>query len=382
MRGDGRIYKPKRSRYLYIAYCHNGKEICESAREAICAAAARKRNFTDQDARGVAERLLKKRLREIDNDKEGLKPFVGPQQDRLTVGNLLDSLESELKLRNIKSLHQTQNHLRIVRKYFGDLRAVNVSTDTIHRYIEKSLTDGLAPSTVNGRTALLREAFRLAMRRRRLSFVPEFPRLRVDNAREGFFSKPEFFAVLSNLGDQDIADYMEWFYWTGMRPGEIRSLTWQAFDRETWTLRLHARNAKTGKGRVLALEGPLQEIIQRRMRARRFSCDLIFHRNGKSVGTFYKRWYRACKAAEISERRRPYDCRRTAVRNMLRAGVSERIAMSISGHRTRAVFDRYNIVNEQDIAEALSKTTAYVRSLPETKSVVAIDQKAVSESGQ
>ena len=209
--------------------------------------------------------------------------------------------------------------------------------------------------------------------------MPEIPRLREDNARSGFFSSGDFFAVLSNLGDHDIADFMEWFFWTGMRPGEIRSLTWAAFDRETWTLRLHAKDAKIGHGRLIALEGPLQQIIKRRLSARRFGYDLIFHRNGQKVGTFYKRWKRACLVAGVAGNI-PYDLRRTAVRNMIRAGVPEGVAMSISGHRTRAVFDRYNIVSEKDLREAISKTAAYIESLPETASVVTVTQQAATGS--
>jgi len=192
--------------------------------------------------------------------------------------------------------------------------------------------------------------------------MPEIPKLREENARQGFFASSEFFAVLSNLGDQGVADFMEWFFWTGMWPGEIRSLTWQAFDSETWTLRLHAKDAKIGFGRVIALEGPLRAIIERRMKTRRFGCDLIFHRGGELVGTFYKRWKQACLAAGVAGKI-PYDLRRTAVRNMIRAGVPERVAMSISGHKTRAVFDRYNIVSENDLREAVIKTSTYVQSL-------------------
>ena len=107
----------------------------------------------------------------------------------------------------------------------------------------------------------------------------------------------------------------------------------------------------------------------------------IFHKNGARIGTFYKRWKRACQLAGVAGKI-PYDLRRTAVRNMVRSGVPERVAMSISGHRTRAIFDRYNIVSERDLREAVSKTMAYVKSLPDSQSAVPINRQAVSASVQ
>lgn len=154
-----------------------------------------------------------------------------------------------------------------------------------------------------------------------------------------------------------------------MRPGEIRSLTWADLDQETWTLRLHAKGAKTGYGRALPLGGSLRAIIERRVAARQFSCTYIFHRSGRQMGDFGKTWKRACREAGLSEKLL-YDLRRTAVRNMVRAGVDMAVAMKISGHRTRAVFDRYNIIDERDLRDALTKTTTYLEGLPEVRVVV------------
>lgn len=363
MRGMGRIFPMPFSRFPWIAYSHRGKEYRESAGDAIRAIERKNRKkLTGEEAHKVAENLLKQRLKETGADALGLRAFVGPQQDRLTVADLLDSLEADFRLRGLKSLDRTTGHLRIARAEFGHYRAVDLTTEIVSRYIEERLAEEQAPGTINRRTHLLAAAFRLAVRRRRLSSMPEIPKLREQNARQGFFATSDFFAVLSHLGDQDVADFMEWFFWTGMRPEEIRSLTWEAFDSETWMLRLHAKDAKIGVGRVVTVDGPLRTIIERRMKLRQFGCNLIFHRNGEMVGTFYKRWRQACVAAGVPGKI-PYDLRRTAVRNMIRAGVPERVAMSISGHKTRAVFDRYNIVSENDLREAVIKTSAYVENL-------------------
>ena len=158
-------------------------------------------------------------------------------------------------------------------------------------------------------------------------------------------------------------DFVAWGFWTGMRRSEISKITWAAFDRETSTLILPGRSAKTKKPRKLSLEGIYREIIARRLSARRLDCPLIFHRHGKPMGAFRKAWANACKKAGVSGLLF-HDLRRTAVRNMIRAGIERTVAKKISGHRTDAVFERYNITSDEDLRDAMQKNEAYVSALP------------------
>ncbi len=104
----------------------------------------------------------------------------------------------------------------------------------------------------------------------------------------------------------------------------------------------------------------LEDLFKKRI----LGCPLVFHRKGRFITEFRKSWSTACENAEVPVKLF-HDFRRTAVRNMVRAGIPERVAMMVSGHKTRSVFDRYNIVSREDLMEAAIKRQNFRREISE-----------------
>ncbi len=127
------------------------------------------------------------------------------------------------------------------------------------------------------------------------------------------------------------------------------------------TIRLLPGATKNKRGRLVYMPDELLEVLRKEKRLRDLhfpDCPWVFHKEGKQIRFYRRAWTTACKRVGL-EGRLFHDFRRTAVRNLVRAGVPERVAMEISGHRTRSVFERYNIVNEQDLKEAAKAVSAY-----------------------
>ncbi len=154
-------------------------------------------------------------------------------------------------------------------------------------------------------------------------------------------------------------------YWTGMRRGEILTLRWEQVDLERGLLRLDPGTAKTGEGRVVPMVGDLPAVLTqwRLLTLKEWTaCPWVCHYQGKRLTRLTRAWDRAARRVGL-DGKLFHDLRRTAIRNMVRAGVSERVAMTISGHKTRSVFDRYDIVSERDLHEAAARVTAHFAAL-------------------
>lgn len=133
---------------------------------------------------------------------------------------------------------------------------------------------------------------------------------------------------------------LDFAYYSSWRRGEITGLTWREIDMAGSVIRLDPERSKTKAGRLLSISQPLKEVLQQRLAARRLDCRLVFHRESEPIVDWRKAWEAACKAAGLPGKRL-HDCRRTAARNLIRSGTPERIAMQLTGHKTRSVFDRY-----------------------------------------
>jgi integrase len=237
----------------------------------------------------------------------------------------------------------------------------------VDTYIQKRLNAGTPPATINRETQLLGQAYTLAMRSKppRVTAKPNIRRLsEKGNVRKEFFEPAEFEAVVNALPEylQDVARFA---YLTGWRRGDMLGLRWSAVDMRRGVIRLFQGETKNDEGRTLAIAGPFAEIMARRQAARLAErrdgepvvADLVFHNRGHRIVDCRRAWATACKAAGFVYRvvneqtgrrelgRRMHDLRRTAARDRVDDGTPERVVMAMTGHKTRAMFDRYSIAS-------------------------------------
>lgn len=347
----------KRGNVYWYSFVFDGRHIQES---------------TKQHNRKAAIDMESARRTALAKGEVGL---VRPKGERRTVTELLDELKANYE-QDGKLSKQNESLLTRAREDFGSKMAKELTSEQIEKYVQRRKVEGAKNATINRVTEILRRAYKLAK-----VPVPDIPRLsEKNNTRQGFFSDEEFRALHAHL-PSDLKDFCRFAYLTGWRRNEIRSLEWA--DVEENTIRLRAENAKNRESRSIVLAGELKTILERRKQARLVKgvlTSLIFHRDGEPIGEFKKSWASACVAAGLGtftcpkcgepgketkcpkcKRLRRYtgkifhDFRRTAARNLIRAGITERTCMTIIGHKTRAMFDRYNITSERDIAEAMDR---------------------------
>ena len=334
----GTLYR--RNKIYWIKYFLDGKPYYESSHS---------------KRKAVAKKLLKKREGEIENGQ-----LPGICFEKVKFDELAEDFLVDYKVNKRKSLDKAKRCIKNLKKVFEGMKATKISTANINAYIEKRMEQGFSNASINRELSALKRMLHLGARCTppKVRQAPSISMLKESNVRKGFFEHDQFLALRKNL-PEELRPIVTFAYHSGWRKGEILGLTWDKIDLRQGIVRLDPGETKNDEARTLYMDEELWKEMRVLHSKRRLGCPYVFHRNGKPVRDFRDSWDTACSQAKM-EGRFFHDFRRTAIRNMIRAGVPERVAMQITGHRTRSVFDRYNIVSDEDLREAARRHQAYL----------------------
>ncbi len=305
----------------------------------------------------------------------------------VSVGALLDLVLKDYKEGGQKTLADARGKIENgLRPYFGEKIAATVNSDDIDRWVEWRRGLGVRKkaiqvSSINRELSLLRRAYQLGYERnpQLVDRIPLIKKFGESNTRKGFISPEQYHALLAELPEhlQGITCVA---YHVANRKGELFRLEWAdvELDGDPPVFTLWPGETKNDDGRTLPiLSGEMLDTL-RALKATRDekwpkAKHVFLNAEGKPLANHMmrKEWDDACTRAKVPDLLF-HDLRRSAVRNLRRAGVTQKVARDFSGHKTDAVFDRYNITDFQDLKDAATRLSKFLT--PEKKGEEPKDQ--------
>jgi integrase len=316
-----------------------------------------------------ARRILKQREGRV---AAGL-PLL-PRADRVRYDEAAKDLRQHYTTTGDRDLVGVEGRLAHLDAFFSGRRLASIGGAEATAYVEHRQAKDAANSTINRELGVLIKMLRLAAEHNKLLRLPTIRKLKEAAPRSGFFEQAQYVAVRAKLPeDLQVAVTIEHTY--GWRcQSEVLTLERRQLDLDAGTLRLDPGTTKNDDGRLVFLTPELKTMLAAqvaRVKAleRKLGAVVPYlfpnltggdprtaHGPKRTIlgarrQDFRRAWRTACARAGVPGRLR-HDFRRTAVRNLVAFGVSERVAMTMTGHKTRSVFDRYHIVSSADLQEA------------------------------
>lgn len=369
---EGRVFRPKfgpkdarkESNVWWLDYSVNGRRIRESS---------------GLTGKAAARKLLNSRMAAFAEGR-----LVATDEKKVTFEDLVSLVEADYKRRDHRSHLRTR--IRHLSEFFGGDTALSITYARIGQYTEKRLEEGAARATIQRELAVLKRGFNIAVKKARiLTTRPEIEPVEVVgmNARQGFFQPADLERVIEEL-PVHLRAVVRFAAYTGWRKSEVLDLKWGGVDFNAGEVRLAPSETKNKKGREFPFAGlpPLANLLHEQRELTRSLerktgslIPYVFHRDGRPIKDMYAAWRSACKRAGM-EGWLFHDLRRTAVKNLEKAGVARSVSMKLTGHLTESVFRRYSITESGVLAEGVAKLAALHSAPTEPRKVIPITDAA------
>lgn len=287
----------------------------------------------------------------------------------MLISDLAEALLRDYTINRRKSLKTVKSRWEThLKPYFQAIPAETISIDQVESYIALRLGQKAENGTVNRELAALKRMYALALRSRKLSLseVPYVPHLKERNVRKGFLRDAEYRALATAAAKQGLwlRAMFELGYIYGWRRSELLNLKVRQLDLRERTITLDAGETKNDDARIVVMTAKIFALLGECVDGKapeEYVFTRLVNARGRKIRTTGSRivdmrqaWTEACEEAGCPHLLF-HDLRRTAVRNLVRGGVTEKVAMTITGHRTRSVFERYHIVSQADVRDAVDK---------------------------